>query len=99
MGQAMFSVRMDESLKQQFDKFCTEFGMNMSTAINVFARAVVREKKIPFEIVASSSELTRKDAINAFEELRAQAQKSSAKGMTIEEIDAEIRKTRYGDEN
>ena len=64
-----------------------------------FARAVVREKKIPFEIVASSSELTRKDAINAFEELRAQAQKSSAKGMTIEEIDAEIRKTRYGDEN
>ena len=99
MAQAMFSVRMDESLKQQFDKLCTEFGMNMSTAINVFARAVVREKKIPFEIVASSSELTRKDVINAFEELRAQAQKSSAKGMTIEEIDAEIRKTRYGGEN
>ena len=99
MAQAMFSVRMDESLKQQFDKLCTEFGMNMSTAINVFARAVVREKKIPFEIAASSNDLTRKDAINAFEELRAQAQKSSAKDMTMEEIDAEIHKARYGDKD
>lgn len=96
MAQAMFSVRMDEGLKQEFDKLCTEFGMNMSIAINVFARAVVREKKIPFEIVASSSELTRKDAINAFEELRAQAQRSSAKGMSVEEIDAEIKIERDG---
>ena len=39
MAQATFSVRMDEALKKQFDGLCQEFGMNASTAINVFARA------------------------------------------------------------
>jgi len=42
MAQATFSVRMDETLKKQFDSLCQDFGMNASTAINVFARAVVR---------------------------------------------------------
>ena len=55
MAQATFSIRMDESLKNQFDNLCKEFGMNASTAFNIFARAVVRERKIPFEISAQSS--------------------------------------------
>lgn len=45
-----FSVRMEENLKAQFETLCNEFGMNMSVAFNVFARAVVRERRIPFEI-------------------------------------------------
>ena len=43
MSQATFSIRMDEKLKRQFDKLCENFGMNATTAFNVFARAVVRE--------------------------------------------------------
>lgn len=53
MAQATFSVRMDDNLKKEFDLLCSDFGMSMSTAITVFAKAVVREKKIPFEITAS----------------------------------------------
>ena len=53
MSQATFSVRMDENLKKEFDALCADFGMNATTAFNVFARAVVREKRIPFEIQAS----------------------------------------------
>ena len=53
MAQATFSVRMDDGLKKDFDSLCSDFGMSMSTAITVFARAVVRERKIPFEISAS----------------------------------------------
>lgn len=45
-----FSIRMDEDLKAQFETLCNEFGMSMTTAFNVFARAVVRERRIPFEI-------------------------------------------------
>ena len=48
MAQTTFSIRMDCDLKTEFDKLCEEFGMSMSTAINVFARAVVRERRIPF---------------------------------------------------
>ena len=43
---------MDEELKKQFDKFCNDIGMSMTTAICVFAKKVVKEQKIPFEITA-----------------------------------------------
>ena len=41
---------MDENLKQQFDLLCNELGLNMTTAINIFAKTVVRQQKIPFEL-------------------------------------------------
>ena len=44
MPQATFSVRMDDKLKREFDKLCADFGMNATTAFNVFAKAVVRER-------------------------------------------------------
>ena len=52
-----------------------EFGMNASTAINIFARAVVRQRRIPFEIVSSESDVTREETMQAFLALREQAKK------------------------
>jgi DNA-damage-inducible protein J len=54
MSQSVFSVRIDADLKEQFDTLCDEFGMNATTAITVFAKTVVRERKVPFEITASA---------------------------------------------
>ncbi len=50
MAQTSISVRMDEDLKKQFDEFCSDVGMNMTTAFCIFAKTVVRERRIPFEI-------------------------------------------------
>lgn len=97
MSQATFSVRMDEGLKKQFDALCTDFGMSASTAINVFARAVVRERRIPFEIVSPEPESARDKAMAAFRSLRAQAQENFPQGMSLEEINEEIRKARQGE--
>jgi DNA-damage-inducible protein J len=47
------SIRMDENIKKRFDIFCADAGMNATVAVNMFTRAVLREKRIPFEIVAS----------------------------------------------
>ena len=63
MAQATFSVRMDEELKKQFDFLCWDFGMSTSTAFNIFARAVVREKRIPFEIKSIQPETTRENGL------------------------------------
>ena len=52
MAQTNVNIRMDEQLKKDFDKFCEDIGMTMTTAICVFAKKVVREQKIPFEITA-----------------------------------------------
>ncbi len=97
MAQSTFSVRMDEDLKQQFDSLCSDFGMTVSTAINVFARAVVRERKIPFEISSPAPDAARAKALNAFLALREQAKKDFPQGMTLEEINEEIQAARRGE--
>ncbi|MBQ6987263.1 MAG: type II toxin-antitoxin system RelB/DinJ family antitoxin [Oscillibacter sp.] len=48
MEQATVSVRIDEDLKQQFDALCADFGMSTATAFAMFARAAVREQRLPF---------------------------------------------------
>lgn len=96
MAQATFSVRMDESLKKQFDILCSEFGMNASTAINIFARAVVYQRRIPFEITAPNIEVTREGAMQAFMALRKSAEDNGLQDMSLDEINAEISAARNG---
>jgi len=50
MSQTTFSVRMDTDVKRQLDEFCALVGMNSTTAFNMFARAVLREKRLPFDV-------------------------------------------------
>lgn len=44
------TVRLDDTTKTQFDAFCKEVGLNTSTAINMFAKKVVREQRLPFAV-------------------------------------------------
>ena len=53
MKQTTLSIRMDENIKKRFDAFCADAGMNATVAVNIFARAVLREKRIPFEITGN----------------------------------------------
>ncbi|MDR1132493.1 MAG: type II toxin-antitoxin system RelB/DinJ family antitoxin [Oscillospiraceae bacterium] len=99
MALSTFSVRMDETLKKQFDSLCSDFGMSASTAFNVFARTVVRERKIPFEIVASKSETpTRESGYSAFRSLRGAAKDSGVQDWSLEEINNEINAARCDQE-
>lgn len=50
MATVNMSIRMDKELKKQADAMLSDMGLNMSTAMNMFLRQVVRQGKIPFEI-------------------------------------------------
>lgn len=50
MAQSTITARVDEKDKARFDSFCSNVGLNTSTAINLFVKAVLRENRIPFEI-------------------------------------------------
>ncbi|MCL2495015.1 MAG: type II toxin-antitoxin system RelB/DinJ family antitoxin [Oscillospiraceae bacterium] len=52
MAMTSINVRVDENDKQLFDNFCAAVGMSMSTAINMFMKATLREQKIPFALAA-----------------------------------------------
>jgi len=44
------TIRLDKDVKEQAEKMFGDFGMNLSTAFNVFARQALRQGRIPFEI-------------------------------------------------
>jgi len=50
MAQTSINIRMDEELKKSFEDVCQELGLNMTTAITIFAKKMSREKRIPFEV-------------------------------------------------
>ena len=50
MAQTLVNVRMDEEVKRSMGETCKELGITMSTAFNIFARKMSREKRIPFEV-------------------------------------------------
>lgn len=44
------SVRMENETKKEFEKFCKDVGLSISAAFNIFAKKVIRERRIPFDI-------------------------------------------------
>jgi len=57
MPQATMNVRIDENVKKSFDEFCAEVGLNASVAVNMFVRAVLRSRCIPFEITDAADDV------------------------------------------
>ena len=52
MAQVAVNFRMDAQLKQTFTKVVQGMGLTPSAAFTVFAKAVVRENAMPFQIVS-----------------------------------------------
>ncbi|MCL2323264.1 MAG: type II toxin-antitoxin system RelB/DinJ family antitoxin [Oscillospiraceae bacterium] len=44
------TIRLEKDVKEQAERMFNDFGMNLSTALNIFIRQALRQGKIPFEI-------------------------------------------------
>ncbi|MDQ0202863.1 type II toxin-antitoxin system RelB/DinJ family antitoxin [Pectinatus haikarae] len=55
------TIRVDADLKNQAEILCDEMGLTMSAAYNVFLKALVRERAIPFKISAGDSFYSEKN--------------------------------------
>lgn len=64
MASTNVNIRMDSDLKKQFEAFCSDMGMSMTTAFNIFAKKAVREYRIPFEIGGEAPNAETVEAIN-----------------------------------
>lgn len=84
------SIRMDSELKKQADALFEEFGMNITTAFNIFVRQTLREGKIPFDISLNNP---NKQTIAAMIEAERIATDPSVKGYTdVDELLADLKK-------
>jgi len=71
--------------------------MSSNTALNVFARTVVKQERIPFEVESQRETEIRKSAREfqkAFEKLRARVQEQGIPEMSLDEINALIKEVR-----
>ena len=94
MAQVSMTVRLDSQLKKQFNELCNEIGMSANTAINVFVKAAVRTRSIPFKIDLNEPE-AENPTLKRFQEFRASVVADDSRPeMTLDEINEEIRLAR-----
>ncbi len=85
------SIRIDRDLKDEADRIFGELGMNLTTAITVFVRQAVRQKKIPFEIsLDTDREKTMRKASDALADIWQDSVRNGTDKLSMEDIDAEI---------
>ena len=88
------SIRMDRELKDEADQIFNSLGMNLTTAITVFVRQAVRQKKIPFEIALypedESKTALMREAMSASNRIWQNSVRNGTDKLTLDEIDAEI---------
>ena len=63
MATVNMSIRMDTELKKQAEAMLADMGLNMTTAMNMFLRQVVRQGRIPFEIATDIPNATTLEAL------------------------------------
>lgn len=78
------NIRIDRELKNQFEEFCANVGMSMSTAFTIFAKKVVREQRIPFEV---GIEVPNGETIEAIQEVE-RMKADPTVGKTYDNVDA-----------
>ncbi|MDR1328144.1 MAG: type II toxin-antitoxin system RelB/DinJ family antitoxin [Oscillospiraceae bacterium] len=88
------SIRIDRGLKDEADMVFNALGMNLTTAIIVFVRQAVRQKRIPFEISLDAADggrgVTMAEAMAASERIWQASVRNGTDKMTMDDINAEI---------
>lgn len=88
MATTNLNIRTDKDVKNQAEMIFNELGINMTTAVNMFLRATIRENGIPFSLkVDVPNEVTK----SAIEEGRRIASDKSVKGYSsMDELKAAL---------
>ena len=82
MESLTMNVRVNANDKKNFEQFCNSVGLNVSTAVNMFIKAVLREQKLPFEIKSGNYDKIIYEKLKEAEE----EMKKTTKRYTIEEV-------------
>ena len=87
MGAVNVTVRIDEDVKREFDGFCDNVGINITTAFNMFIRATLRTRQLPFTVTdVEPSKQARKEFGEAFRALQEQSVINGTDKMSLDEI-------------
>ena len=90
--QTLIQFRVDKELKQNVAEICDALGTDTSTVLRMCMKQMCIVRGIPFPTRLPESTVTRREALDAFKEMRNQA--AHVPEMSLEEINEEIRAAR-----
>jgi len=88
------TVRVDGATKDQAEKMLDDIGINMTTYITSSLKALVREKRIPFEMVTSQY-LSDQDIVVKLMEAEQEVNNPNTNWLSHDEVFGELRE-KYG---
>jgi len=86
---------MDRETKRDFEVFCDNVGINLTTAFNMFVKATLRARALPFAVCDTDSrKQARKEFIENIEAMQAQSVLNGTDTISMDEIDDIIKEAR-----
>lgn len=95
MGSINMSIRTDSELKAQAEQVLSQLGMNMTGAINMFLRQIVRDRAVPLSLSLSSEQSLYADLLRAKAE-REQGIEGISASQLLEDMDRIIGEAESG---
>ena len=68
MSKSNLTIAMDKNDKEKFINLVDELGLNVSTAINMFVKQLIRENALPLNLKINNIEKTSEDIMNEYDE-------------------------------
>ena len=89
------TIRMDKEIKREFETFCDNVGINVTTAFNMFVKATLRTRELPFIVSdIDAQRKARKELYDVFKSMQEDSIKNGTDKMTMDEIDEIIAECR-----
>jgi len=89
------TVRVDSATKDQAEQMLDNIGINMTTYIAASLKALVRERRVPFEMVTTSQYLSDREIVAKLIESELEASNPNTKWLTHDEVFGPLRE-KYG---
>lgn len=82
------SLRLDDKIKKELDEICEEMGMNLTTFFMIYAKKVLRDRTIPFEITAPIDPFYSESNMRQLEKAERQIEEGRVIVKSMEELEA-----------
>lgn len=70
MAKVSTNISLDADIKKEAQELFADFGLDLTTAINLFLRQSIREQRIPFEITAHVPNSQTRAALDEYQDMR-----------------------------
>ena len=97
MTSARISVNIDSEIKIKAQKILSEIGMDLTTAIDLLLRAIVREERIPFDLrteKAYQAELYHQFVRDELNKSKIEAANPNTKWLTHDDVMKKLKQQR-----